>query len=75
MQKVIDIKDGVTRMPAWRMRQPVNFELLKGENLAIVGPNGGGKSMFVDISTILEAIATSSNTYRPPSVAGRQPQV
>ena len=49
MQKVIDIKDGVTRMPAWRMRQPVNFELLKGENLAIVGPNGGGKSMFVDI--------------------------
>ena len=49
MQKVIDIKNGITRMPAWRMSQPVDFELLKGENLAIVGPNGGGKSMFVDI--------------------------
>lgn len=46
---MIDIKNGITRMPAWRMSQSVDFELLKGENLAIVGPNGGGKSMFVDI--------------------------
>lgn len=46
---MIDIKNGITRMPAWRMSQPVDFELLKGESLAIVGPNGGGKSMFVDI--------------------------
>lgn len=49
MQKVIDIKNGITRMPAWRMGQPVEFELCKGESLAVVGPNGGGKSMFVDI--------------------------
>lgn len=51
MQRIIDIKDGVTRMPEWRMAQPVNFELLDGENIAIAGPNGGGKSMFVDIIT------------------------
>ena len=38
-------------MPKWRMAEPVNFELLKGEHLAIVGPNGGGKSMFVDMLT------------------------
>ena len=51
MQRIIDIKDGVTRMPEWRMAQPVDFELLDGENIAITGPNGGGKSMFVDIIT------------------------
>ena len=49
MQKIISIKDGVTRMPEWRMAEPVNFEACDGEHIAIVGPNGGGKSMFVDI--------------------------
>lgn len=51
MQKIISIEGGVTRMPEWRMRQPVDFTLCEGENMAIVGPNGGGKSMFVDILT------------------------
>ena len=51
MQKIIDINNGITRMPDWRMREPVNFTLCDGENIAIMGPNGGGKSMFVDILT------------------------
>ena len=49
MQKIISIKDGVARMPQWRMAEPVNFQLLDGEHIAITGPNGGGKSMLVDI--------------------------
>lgn len=36
-------------MPEWRMAEPVDFELCDGEHIAIVGPNGGGKSMLVDI--------------------------
>lgn len=36
-------------MPEWRMAKPVDFETADGEHIAIVGPNGGGKSMFVDI--------------------------
>ena len=51
MQKIIEIHHGVTRMPAWRMREPVDFELLDGEHIAIVGPNGGGKTMLVDMLT------------------------
>ena len=46
---IIRIRDGVCRMPEWRMAEPVNFESLDGEHIAIVGPNGGGKSMLADI--------------------------
>lgn len=38
-------------MPKWRMAKPVDFELLDGEQMAIVGPNGGGKSLLVDMIT------------------------
>ncbi len=49
MQSIIKIENGVTRMPEWRMAEPVNFEACDGEHIAIVGPNGGGKSMLVDM--------------------------
>ena len=49
MQKIIKVSNGVVRMPKWRMAEPVNFEACDGEHIAIVGPNGGGKSMFADI--------------------------
>ena len=48
---MIQITDGITRMPQWRMKSPVNFSLSAGQHIAIVGPNGGGKSMLVDIIT------------------------
>lgn len=51
MQKIINIVNGVVRMPSWRMAEPVNFTTLGGEQLAIVGPNGGGKTMLVNIIT------------------------
>ena len=51
MQKIVNIVNGVVRMPSWRMAEPVNFTTLDGEQLAIVGPNGGGKTMLVNIIT------------------------
>lgn len=51
MQKVIEIHNGVARNPIFRFRTPINFEVNVGEHIAIVGPNGGGKSMLVDILT------------------------
>ena len=49
MQAVINVKNGVPRHPSYRMKEPVNFTMNVGEQIAFVGPNGGGKSLLVDI--------------------------
>ena len=51
MQDIISITDGVARNPVYRMKKPINLHIGKGEHIAIVGPNGGGKSLLVDIIT------------------------
>ena len=56
MQKIIEIKGGVARHPMYRFREPVDFEVCQGEHVAIVGPNGGGKSMLVDMITGAHAL-------------------
>lgn len=48
---IINISQGVVRMPAWRMAAPVDFTLSDGEHIAITGSNAAGKSMLVDIIT------------------------
>ncbi len=49
MQKIVEIKGGEVRHPLYRMNAPINFELLAGEQLAIVGDNGSGKTRLVDV--------------------------
>ena len=51
MQKIIEIKGGVVRNPKFRMNAPIDFELQAGEQLAIVGDNGSGKTRLVDVLT------------------------
>ena len=48
---IIDIHDAVARHPLYRMAAPVNFQLAEGEQLAVVGDNGAGKSLLIDIIT------------------------
>lgn len=47
-RNIIEIVGGVTRHPAYRMNKPIDFALGKGEQLAIVGPNGSGKTILVN---------------------------
>lgn len=36
-------RNGVTRHPLYRMKEPVNMTLAAGEHIAVVGRNGAGK--------------------------------
>ena len=47
-RKVIEIVNGVARHPDYRLSEPVNFVLHEGEQLAILGPNGSGKTKLVN---------------------------
>ena len=49
--KTIEMIDARARKPEWSMAEPVNFALDEGEHIAIIGRNGAGKSMFVDMIT------------------------
>ena len=49
--KTIEMINARARKPEWSMAESVNFTLEEGEHIAIVGRNGAGKSMFVDILT------------------------
>lgn len=51
MQTIISIENGVTRHPLYRLAEPINLRIEAGEQVAIVGPNGGGKSLLVDTLT------------------------
>ena len=49
MQRVVQIRGGVSRMPQCRLAAPVDFELCQDEHVAIVGRNASGKTMLVDM--------------------------
>ena len=49
--QIIKVSHATARKPEWSMAEPIDFTLEEGEHIAIVGRNGAGKSMFVDIIT------------------------
>ena len=48
---MIRISNGVARHPLWRMAEPINLHIEKGEQIAIVGDNAAGKSRLVEVLT------------------------
>ena len=48
---IVRLQNALGRLPQTRMREPVNFTLEADEHIAVMGPNGGGKSCLVDLIT------------------------
>ena len=48
LQNTFNMAGGVARNPLVRLAAPITATISAGEHIAIVGPNGGGKSLFVD---------------------------
>lgn len=59
-QNSISIAEGVARNPLVCLAQPVTAGFAVGEHIAIVGPNGGGKSLLID--TLLGKYPLKSGT-------------
>ena len=50
MQKeIVHISQAVPRLPELRFQSPVEWTIREGEHWAIIGPNGGGKSLVADM--------------------------
>ena len=50
MSRIV-LNNALGRMPQTKMLAPVNFCLDEGEHIAIIGPNGSGKTCLVDLLT------------------------
>ncbi len=59
----IELRNARARKPEWSMAEPVDFTLEKGEHIAIIGRNGSGKSMFVDMLTGRHPVYPGMVTY------------
>jgi ABC-type molybdenum transport system, ATPase component/photorepair protein PhrA len=68
---MVRISQGVPMVREWQMVSPVDFELLAGEHVAIVGRNGAGKTKLVDIITGRHPLKLGSIEYDFPSPTRR----
>ena len=63
MTTTIELTAARTKNPEWNLAAPVDFTLKAGEHIAIVGQNGAGKSMFVDMITGRHPVFHDMITY------------
>lgn len=46
---VLSIEHAIPRIEQLRFKEPISWQILPQEHWAIIGPNGGGKSLLIDI--------------------------
>ena len=60
---MITLSQALSRNPLIRLAEPVNFRINRGEQIAIVGINGSGKSILTDMITGKLPLIKGSVTY------------
>ncbi len=65
MQPLIEIIQGVARHPDFRLPHPVDLTVGRGEHTALVGPNGGGKSLVAEMITGALPLLGTGVRYAP----------
>ncbi len=71
MEALISLKAGVPMLPEWRLAAPADFEMLRGEQIAIFGGNGSGKTKLVDVIRAAHPLCSGSIDYAFPSATKR----
>lgn len=62
-QTLIEIKEAVPRFEHLRFFEPINWRLEEKQHWAIIGPNGGGKTLFLDILLGKHALKSGKVSY------------
>ncbi|MDD2611249.1 MAG: ATP-binding cassette domain-containing protein [Bacteroidales bacterium] len=63
MDTLIRLHDAVLRHPNVQFTEPINWEIQTGEHWAVIGPNGSGKTVFIDTLTGKYALRTGTCEY------------
>ena len=50
-QRIIDISNGISGNPEYRMASSINLTILDGEQIAVVGDNAAGKTRLIESIT------------------------
>jgi len=62
-KEIIVMRGANARKPEWRLPEPVDFVLRQGEHVAVLGPNGSGKTKFVDMLTARHPVYPDTISY------------
>lgn len=60
---IVSIDRVVTRLPELRFNRPLTWTIREGEQWALIGPNGGGKTLIADILQNKYAIKEGTVTF------------
>jgi len=63
MNTLIQLNEVVLRHPDVQFSEPINWQIKSGEHWAVIGPNGSGKTVFIDTLTGKYALRSGTRVY------------